>query len=147
LLDRPIGTLSGGQQKVFIARALVRRPKLLFLDEPFASLDRESREPAARVVREDIDKKGATVLVVSHDTSPIASLADATVRMNGGRGNTCRGRTYMILALLFIIALLAGPSAEFLGYYVERLGVVTLSFSVIHAALAGAAIGMVLRID
>lgn len=86
LLDKPIGALSGGQQqKVFIARALVRKPKLIFLDEPFASLDRGSRELVARIVRDYVKRENATALVVSHDTSTVSNLSDAIVEMNGGR--------------------------------------------------------------
>ena len=86
LLDRPIGTLSGGeQQKVYIARAMARRPDVLFLDEPFSSLDRESRAAVAKAIREYVNERGATALVVSHDVSPVLGLVDTIVRMNGGK--------------------------------------------------------------
>ena len=86
LLDRPIGTLSGGeQQKVYIARAMARRPDVLFLDEPFSSLDRESRAAVAKAIREYVNERGATALVVSHDVSPVLSLVDTIVRMSGGK--------------------------------------------------------------
>ena len=86
LLDRPIGTLSGGQQqRAVIARALARRPKALFLDEPFSSLDREGRKLISSVIREYVDSEGASVIIVSHDVSPIIDYADIVVKMENGR--------------------------------------------------------------
>ena len=86
LLDRPIGTLSGGQQqRAVIARALVRKPKALFLDEPFSSLDKEGRRLISRVVREYVSAEDASVIVVSHDVNPIIDYADIVVRMENGR--------------------------------------------------------------
>jgi len=86
LLDRPIGTLSGGQQqRVFIARALVRRPLAMFLDEPFSSIDPESRHYIARVLRRYADERRALIVVVSHDTEPLRGLADAVIEMRDGR--------------------------------------------------------------
>lgn len=86
LLRKPMGMLSGGeQQKVFIARALVRKPKVLFLDEPFASLDRGSRGLVAEVVGEYVRREGGTAVVVTHDTAPVSELMDAVVRMENGR--------------------------------------------------------------
>jgi len=86
ILHRPIGTLSGGQQqKVLIARALARAPAIAFLDEPFASLDRESRRLVAEVLRKYVDGQGATVLVVSHDVNPILGYADMVVELLDGR--------------------------------------------------------------
>jgi len=85
LLDRPIGTLSGGQQqRVVIARALSRKPRALFLDEPFSSLDREGRKLVSKVVSEYVREKGATAIIVSHDVNPIIKYADAIVRMDNG---------------------------------------------------------------
>jgi len=86
LLDSPIGTLSGGeQQKIFIARALVREPKILFLDEPFSSLDRDSREIVADVVRKYVNLNRATALLVSHDLNPVKSIADEIIKMRKGK--------------------------------------------------------------
>lgn len=86
LLSKPMGTLSGGQQqKVLIARALARRPMVAFFDEPFASLDRESRTLVAETLRKYVDSQGATVFVVSHDISPIVGHADITVKLSDGR--------------------------------------------------------------
>ena len=86
LLDRPIGTLSGGQQqRAVIARALARRPKALFLDEPFSSLDREGRKLISSVIREYVDSEGASVIIVSHDVNPIIDYADIVVKMENGR--------------------------------------------------------------
>jgi len=70
LADRPFGRLSGGQQqKVMLARALVRKPSVLFLDEPFSALDKESRAYLSREILPDLVKKGTTVLLVSHDVA------------------------------------------------------------------------------
>ncbi len=86
LLDKPIGTLSGGQQqRVMIARALARKPKLALFDEPFSSLDREVRMIVSNSLRGYVDEENTTVVVVSHDVSPIVDLADTVIKMNNGR--------------------------------------------------------------
>ncbi|RLF14302.1 MAG: hypothetical protein DRJ66_06300 [Thermoprotei archaeon] len=85
ILDKPIGRLSGGQQqKVYIARALVRRPKVIFLDEPFSSLDRDSRHIVAKTIHEYVHENEACAVVVSHDVEPIKDLADLVVYMDNG---------------------------------------------------------------
>ena len=94
LLEKPIGILSGGQQqKVFIIRALIRRPKLLFLDEPFSSLDKESREKVTEIVVNYIRKhKDSSAIIVSHSFSKIEKYADIVVTMNNGVITDIKGR-------------------------------------------------------
>jgi len=86
LLDKPIGILSGGQQqKVFIIRALIRRPKLLFLDEPFSSLDRESRIKVVELIANYVRKHGnVSAIIVSHTFNKVEEYADIIVSMNDG---------------------------------------------------------------
>ncbi|WP_167141758.1 metal ABC transporter ATP-binding protein [Canibacter zhoujuaniae] len=65
--DKPIGKLSGGQrQRVFVARALVAKPELLLLDEPFTGVDAPSERFIMRALRE-FQESGTTVLIVHHD--------------------------------------------------------------------------------
>lgn len=73
LLDRRASELSGGErQRVAIARILVRKPRLVLMDEPTAALDVKRTQLVARILRTLADE-GAVVLVASHD----ADLADA----------------------------------------------------------------------
>ena len=86
LADRPIGKLSGGQQqKVMLARVLVRKPKLLLLDEPFSALDEASRRFIAETLLPSLIEDGCTVVMVSHDVSFKPKGCTMTVRMNSGR--------------------------------------------------------------
>ena len=75
----------GMRQRLVLARCLVRRPRLLLLDEPYAGLD-----PDARVVVDDLlaesGRTGRTVLVASHEAPP-EQLVHRTVVMDGGRLN------------------------------------------------------------
>lgn len=65
--DRPYGVLSGGQKRrVDIARALLNRPQSLFLDEPTAGLDPQSREQVWDVVAQLREELGLTVLLTTH---------------------------------------------------------------------------------
>jgi len=86
LADRPIGRLSGGQQqKVMLARALVRKPKLLLLDEPFSALDEDSRRFISTSLLPKLIDSGCTVIMVSHDASFTPPRCDLTIRMEEGR--------------------------------------------------------------
>ncbi len=86
LMDKPVGHLSSGQQqRVFIARALVRKPRALFLDEPFSSLDQDSRRLVADLLREYVDETRALAVVVSHDFTYIHGLADKVLVVEDGR--------------------------------------------------------------
>lgn len=77
--------LSGGQaQRLVIARALVRKPQLLVLDEPTSSLDSESAEVVRRTVRGLVEKKGMTVLVITHAREMIAVCERVVVVEKGG---------------------------------------------------------------
>lgn len=73
---RLIGELSGGQQqRVFLARAVVAGPEMLILDEPTTALDPETRESFYQLIYEMNRDRGATVLLVTHDTATIGKYA------------------------------------------------------------------------
>jgi zinc transport system ATP-binding protein len=70
----PIGALSGGQQqRLFIARALVARPKVLLLDEPLAGIDEAGQIRVAELIHGLHESLGLTVVMVSHDIRAIAA--------------------------------------------------------------------------
>jgi zinc transport system ATP-binding protein len=83
LARRPIRELSGGQmQRVLIARALVSEPAILFLDEPTASIDAESRETLRELLLE-LNQK-IPIVVVTHDPTSIASAVRHVACVNRG---------------------------------------------------------------
>jgi zinc/manganese transport system ATP-binding protein len=83
--ERPIGELSGGeQQRLLIAQALVRRPRLLLLDEPLDSLDLPNQSAVASLVQRICATQGVTVLLVAHDVNPILGYLDRVVYFAGG---------------------------------------------------------------
>jgi zinc/manganese transport system ATP-binding protein len=85
--ERPIGTLSGGeQQRLLIAQALVRDPRLLLLDEPLDSLDLPNQAAVAALVQRICREQGVTVVLVAHDANPILGYLDRVVYFAGGRG-------------------------------------------------------------
>lgn len=86
LLDKYPHQLSGGQQqRVALARAIACRPRILLLDEPFASLDFELREQLAREVRNVLKKDGITAVLVSHNQYEAFAMADIMGVINGGK--------------------------------------------------------------
>ena len=83
---RPIGELSGGeQQRLLIAQALVRDPRLLILDEPLDSLDLPNQSAIAELIRRVCVDGGVTVLMVAHDVNPILSALDRVVYVAHGK--------------------------------------------------------------
>ncbi|OKL48924.1 ABC transporter [Boudabousia liubingyangii] len=73
--DRQIGALSGGQRKrAFVARGLAQGAQVLFLDEPFSGVDRNSQGTITRLLK-SLAQQGATVLVSTHDLESLPELA------------------------------------------------------------------------
>ena len=84
--ERMTHQLSGGQQqRVALARSLVLEPKILLLDEPFASLDQHLRERLREEVRDLQQRLGITTLFVTHGQDEALALADRIVVMRDGR--------------------------------------------------------------
>jgi NitT/TauT family transport system ATP-binding protein len=76
--------LSGGmQQRVAIARALVHRPSLMLMDEPFASVDAQTRADLEDLVRRLHGELGLSVVLVTHDMDEAVYLSDRVVVLNG----------------------------------------------------------------
>lgn len=79
-------TLSGGQaQRASLARALVRRPELMLLDEPFGALDALTRLDMQSLVARLAAESGWTVVMVTHDVGEALRLADRVVVLDEGR--------------------------------------------------------------
>ncbi|MER8465466.1 ABC transporter ATP-binding protein [Mesorhizobium sp. M1396] len=77
--------LSGGEaQRTSLARALVREPDLLLLDEPFAALDALTRIKAQDLVGELWERHGCAILLVTHDVEEAVLLADRVLVMKDG---------------------------------------------------------------
>lgn len=84
--DRRIAALSGGQQqRIAVARALVVRPSLLLLDEPFSALDRNLRETMQIELRDLLRRQRITSIFVTHDQDEALVMSDRIAVMNAGR--------------------------------------------------------------
>jgi tungstate transport system ATP-binding protein len=83
--DRSARNLSGGEaQRTSLARAFATRPEVLFLDEPFASLDPSSREPLVDDVRNMLRQTKTTGVLVTHDLMEALRFSDRIAVMDGG---------------------------------------------------------------
>lgn len=83
--ERPLGELSGGeQQRILIAQALVRRPRLLMLDEPLDGLDLPNQLAVTSLVRDLCRSHGIAVLLVAHDVNPLLPHLDQVIYLAGG---------------------------------------------------------------
>ncbi|MEK6609551.1 MAG: ABC transporter ATP-binding protein, partial [Gemmatimonadota bacterium] len=86
LADRWVETLSGGEwQRVRVARALAQGPRVLFLDEPTASLDLRHEMELFELVIDLVRHDGLAALFVSHHLNVAARFADRLVLVAGGR--------------------------------------------------------------
>ena len=82
LANRDISTLSGGEkQRVALARALAPSPRVLFLDEPFSSVDRIVRTELITVLNQVLPAANTATFLVTHDERDAAELADETFQM------------------------------------------------------------------
>lgn len=77
--------LSGGeQQRVSIARALAKNPKLLLCDEPTGALDYNTGKSILKLLQDTCRKRGMTVVLITHN-SAIAPMADRVIKIKNGR--------------------------------------------------------------
>ncbi|RKX32948.1 MAG: cell division ATP-binding protein FtsE, partial [Candidatus Zixiibacteriota bacterium] len=84
-VDHHPADLSGGeQQRVSIARALVKNPEVLFADEPTGNLDQGNSIQIADLLT-DLNRKGLTVVMVTHDLELAGRYAARIVRMHYGQ--------------------------------------------------------------
>jgi zinc transport system ATP-binding protein len=82
-LDLPVQTLSGGEvQRVLLARALLREPQLLVLDEPAQGVDIAGQAELFALIRRLRDQHGCGVLLVSHDLHLVMAATDRVVCLN-----------------------------------------------------------------
>lgn len=86
LADQMAHTLSGGEaQRTALARALVLEPEVLFLDEPFASLDSLTKQNLIRQFKNILEESGTTTVLVTHDFSEVQALATRVLVLSEGR--------------------------------------------------------------
>jgi zinc transport system ATP-binding protein len=82
-MDLPVQTLSGGElQRVLLARALLRAPDLLVLDEPVQGVDVAGQAELFALIRRIHDRRGCAVLLVSHDLHLVMAATDRVVCLN-----------------------------------------------------------------
>ncbi|WP_448955988.1 ABC transporter ATP-binding protein [Labrys neptuniae] len=84
-IDRKPSALSGGQQqRIALARALINRPSVLLLDEPFGALDLKLRRGMQMEVKEMQRRLGITFIFVTHDQEEALTMSDRIAVMNNG---------------------------------------------------------------
>lgn len=83
--DRPSRTYSRGMvQRLALARAILHKPSILLLDEPYTGLDQEGVRLLSSLIAEE-RARGAMIVVISHDFEPLAALLDVAAVLRRGR--------------------------------------------------------------
>jgi molybdate transport system ATP-binding protein len=91
LAERDFGALSGGQQRlILLARAMVKRPELLVLDEPCQGLDPANREKILAMIDRIVANTGASLVYVSHHHDELPRCLTHLLELPGGRAGRLR---------------------------------------------------------
>jgi ABC-type lipoprotein export system ATPase subunit len=78
--------LSGGEnQRVAVARALVNRPEIVLADEPTGNLDSATAQDVMALIRDHVDRHGATLILITHDEELAATNTDRVIRLKDGQ--------------------------------------------------------------
>jgi ABC-type sugar transport system ATPase subunit len=126
LLDRRPRELSGGQQqRVALGRALVRRPRVLLMDEPLSNLDAQLRVQARAEIRRLQHEVGTTTVYVTHDQVEALTLGDRIAVMNAGALEQVGTpeQLYDEPANVFVGGFIGSPPMSFLPWDGGLLGV------------------------
>jgi molybdate transport system ATP-binding protein len=93
ILKQYPGTMSGGErQRTALARALVLKPKILLMDEPFSALDPVTKQAMYKLMEEIHDIFGCTILFVTHDFTEAQAMADRVGIMSNGELKAIRNK-------------------------------------------------------
>ncbi|MGE3741499.1 MAG: zinc ABC transporter ATP-binding protein ZnuC [Geminicoccaceae bacterium] len=118
LIDRPVQSLSGGEtQRVLLARALLRHPDLMVLDEPVRGVDVGGQVELYALIADLRRRHGCAVLLVSHDLHLVMAATDRVVCLN--HHICCEGHPETVSAHPEYRALL-GPAGAALAVYTHR---------------------------
>ena len=118
---RTIESLSGGQkQRVAIARALAQNAELLLLDEPFSSLDPNLRKEMGELLLQIREKRGLSILLVTHDHEEALRLSDRIALMKEGEILQCGRGEELFYAPKSVYAAKFMGEANFLPGRVEK---------------------------
>ncbi|WP_372866706.1 zinc ABC transporter ATP-binding protein ZnuC [Pseudomonas sp.] len=118
VIDSPLQSISGGElQRVLLARALLREPQLLVLDEPVQGVDVSGQAELYRLITQLRDRHGCGVLMVSHDLHLVMSTTDQVVCLN--RHVCCSGHPEQVSGDPAFVELF-GQDAKSLAIYHHR---------------------------
>ncbi|MEQ8196202.1 MAG: zinc ABC transporter ATP-binding protein ZnuC [Rhodospirillales bacterium] len=116
VLDRPVHSLSGGElRRVLLARALLREPDLLVLDEPTAGVDVAGQAELYELIRALRDKRHCGILMVSHDLHLVMAATDRVICVN--HHICCEGRPETVSRAPEYLALFGDQAARTLAVY------------------------------
>ncbi|HYN39215.1 MAG TPA: metal ABC transporter ATP-binding protein [Rhodospirillales bacterium] len=119
LVDAPVQTLSGGEfQRVLLARALLREPDLLVLDEPVQGVDFAGEAALYQLIGAIRDRHGCGVLMVSHDLHTVMAATDRVICLN--RHVCCAGRPAAVGRDPEFVRLFGPRAAAALGVYAHH---------------------------
>lgn len=117
--QRQLSSLSGGEMaRVALARAILRKPELLVLDEPLSGVDIAGEAALYELIAAMRDELGAAILLVSHDLHVVMAAADHVVCLN--RHVCCEGDARRVAQDPAFIALFGPNVAEQIALYTHR---------------------------
>jgi zinc/manganese transport system ATP-binding protein len=128
--DRPLGSLSGGeQQRLLLAQALIGQPRLLLMDEPLSHLDVRNQGAMVQLITEVARERLLTVLLIAHDVNPLLPYVDQVLYVANGK--VAIGRPKDIITSQRLTEIYSSP-VEVLTDSRGRLFVVGLEEEVSH---------------
>lgn len=116
LLNKPLQTLSGGEtQRLLLARALLRNPQLIVLDEPAAGIDPTTLDQFYKIIRDYQQHNQTSILMVSHDLHLVMAESDRVLCLN--KYICCQGSPEDIQKHPEFIQLFGTPAPTHIAFY------------------------------